>query len=46
MKIEYRTVDTTTLEGLRTAERLHANGWKMGRVGLFSIRFYRAVRSR
>jgi hypothetical protein len=41
MKIEYRTVDTTTLKGLEAAERLHAAGWKMGRVGLFSIQFYR-----
>ena len=43
MKLKYRTVDTTTLKGLKTAERLHANGWKMGRVTPFSIQFYRQV---
>lgn len=42
MKIEYRTVLLTTLKGLKTAERLHANGWKMGRVGPFTIQFYKA----
>lgn len=41
MKIKYRTIDTTTLKGIKAAERLHAYGWKMGRVGLFTIQFYR-----
>jgi hypothetical protein len=41
MKIEYRTVDTSTLKGLKQAERLHQNGWKMGAQGLFSIQFYK-----
>ena len=40
-RIEYKTVDTSTLKGLKQAERLHANGWKMGRVGLFTVQFYR-----
>lgn len=38
---EYRTVDTSTLEGLKQAERLWGSGWKMGRVGLFIIQFHR-----
>lgn len=45
MRIEYRTVDTSTLKGLKQAERLQARGWIIGRVGLFLIQFYRrAVR--
>lgn len=43
MTTEYRTVDTTTLKGLKTAERLHRYGWKMGRVGLFSVQFYKVT---
>lgn len=38
---EYRTIDVTTLKGLRQAERLHINGWKISRNGLFTIQFYR-----
>lgn len=41
--IEYRTVDTSTLKGLRQAERLHAAGWVTYSVGLFLIKFYRRV---
>jgi len=37
----YRTVETSTLKGLKTAERLHANGWKQDRVGMFSTRYYK-----
>ncbi len=40
-KTEYRTVSTHTLAGLKTAERLHATGWKMIQVGLFTILFMR-----
>ena len=39
--IEYRTVSTHTLKGLRTAERLHTAGWKTGSVGLFNIQYFR-----
>lgn len=28
MKYKYKRVDTSTLKGLRRAERLHARGWK------------------
>jgi hypothetical protein len=41
MKMEYKTVDISTVKGLQQAERLHAQGWKMARVGLFTIQFYR-----
>lgn len=41
MKTRYRMVDTSTLKGLRLAERLHQNGWRMLRVGLFMINFYK-----
>jgi hypothetical protein len=40
-KIEYKQVDTSTLKGLKEAERLHANGWKIIRTGLFTIQFCR-----
>jgi hypothetical protein len=41
MATEYRTVDTSTLEGLRKAERLKAHGWIIYSVGLFLVGFYR-----
>jgi hypothetical protein len=41
MKTEYRTVDTSTLAGLKQAERLKAAGWTMYSVGLFLVKFYR-----
>lgn len=44
MKTEYKNVDTSTLKGLKQAERLHAQGWVTGRVGLFIIQFYRTVK--
>lgn len=37
--MRYRTVDTSTLAGVREAERLQANGWTTYRVGLFLIYF-------
>jgi hypothetical protein len=41
---EYRTIDTTTLQGLRTAERLHTSSkWKQGLVTPFSTQFYRNI---
>ena len=46
MRIEYKSVDTSTLKGLKHAERLQANGWTIGRVGLFLIQFYRKPESR
>lgn len=36
---EYKTVDTTTLAGLREAEHLHETGWKIVRVGPFTTQF-------
>jgi len=36
---KYKTVDTSTLKGLKQAERLHRLGWKTIRVGLFLIYF-------
>lgn len=35
MRYQYRTVDTSTLNGLRQAERLHARGWIIARSSLF-----------
>ncbi len=38
-KTKYKTVDTSTLKGLKQAERLYTNGWKIIRAGLFTIQF-------
>jgi hypothetical protein len=44
-RLQYRTVDTRTLQGLKTAERLKDNGWRIISTGLFLIQFERkAVR--
>lgn len=43
MKTQYKTVDTSTLKGLKQAERLHTAGWITYSVGLFIIKFYRKV---
>lgn len=45
MKFEYREVDTSTLKGLRAAERLHVAGWKTIRVGLFLVTFERRIKA-
>ena len=37
--MKYKTVDTSTLEGLRQAERLHNTGWSIVRTGLFLVYF-------
>jgi hypothetical protein len=37
--MQYRTVDTSTLKGLKEAERLKESGWTIDRVGLFLIWF-------
>lgn len=39
MKYQFRTIDTSTLKGLKQAERLHMNGWEIIRTGLFLIWF-------
>jgi hypothetical protein len=44
MKLEYRTIDTSTLAGLKQAERLHMAGWKTIRVGLFFVMFERKTK--
>lgn len=41
LQVEYKTVDTSTIEGEKQAEKLHTTGWKINRSGLFTIQFYR-----
>lgn len=41
MKTHYKTADTSTLAGLKAAERLHATGWTCYSVGLFILKFYK-----
>jgi len=38
-RVKYKMVDTSTLAGLKQAERLYANGWTITRSGLFLIWF-------
>ena len=38
---KYKSIDTSTLKGLKQAERLHANGWTCYSVGLFILKFYK-----
>ncbi len=42
--IEYKNVDTTTVKGIKDAERLKANGWIVYSIGLFRIQFYRKLK--
>lgn len=37
--MQYKTVDTSTLAGLKRAEWYKAHGWKIIRTGLFIIQF-------
>jgi hypothetical protein len=46
MKFQYKTVDTSTLKGLKTAERLYKNGWKIIRNGLFIIQFEKKINTK
>lgn len=39
MATQYKTVDTSTLKGLKEAERLHQSGWRTVRTGLHLIYF-------
>ena len=36
---QYKTVDTSTLKGLKQAERLKRQGWTIYRTGLFLVYF-------
>lgn len=41
MKFEYKTIDTSTEAGLKKAERLQKQGWKILNNGFWSIQFER-----
>lgn len=38
---EFKMADTSTLAGLKEAERLQAEGWQIYRTGLFLVYFLR-----
>jgi len=42
-KIEYKTVNESSIDGIKQAEKMVASGWLQGRVGLFSTQYYRYV---
>jgi len=44
--IDYKIVDTSTVEGIEQAERLQAAGWTVYRSGLFHMVFYRKTETR
>lgn len=35
--MQYKTIDTSTIHGLKTVENLVRNGWRTVRVGLFLV---------
>lgn len=37
--MKYKTVDISTLKGIKKAERLQANGWKFVIVGVNKLQF-------
>lgn len=39
--VEYRTISLTTVEGIKTAERLHQNGWKTNWTSPWNIQLYK-----
>lgn len=39
MKRKYRTIDTRTMKGLKEAERLKRNGWRIISAGFWTIIF-------
>lgn len=43
MKFEYKTISLDSIENIKKAERLKANGWRIIRTGLFMIQFERAI---
>ncbi|MFA5049045.1 MAG: hypothetical protein WC516_08530 [Patescibacteria group bacterium] len=43
-KYKYRTVDTRTLKGLKTAETLKRNGWKVITHGVTTIQFEKKLK--
>jgi len=46
MAYKYKIVDTSTIHGIETAEKLKAQGWTIDRVGLFLVYFSRKVNQR
>lgn len=43
MKFEYQQVDTRSEEGLKRAEKLKANGWRIISVGFCTLLFERLL---
>lgn len=40
---QYKNISTLTVEGIKEAERLQADGWKIIRTGLFYVQFEKWV---
>jgi len=41
MKVKHKTIDVSTIKGLKEAEKLKNKGWKIGSVGLFTVQLWR-----
>jgi len=39
MKFKYKTIDTRIIDGIKKAEKLKEQGWKIINNGLFTIQF-------
>lgn len=46
MRFKYRHVDIRSLKGMRLAERLQRNGWKIISVGFDTILFEKPIMKR
>lgn len=46
MAFKYKTVDTSTVEGLKRAERLVARGWKIISVGFWQLILEKEVKKK
>lgn len=40
---QYKTIDTSTLKGLKNAERLKSQGWTIYKTGLFLVYFLKRI---
>jgi len=44
MKIQYKTINIGTLQGVKQAEKLKNKGWKIRNIGFNTIQFYKKTR--
>jgi hypothetical protein len=42
-KLKYKTIDISTLKGIKAAEKLQSKEWKIMSTGFYTIQFYKMV---